>query len=149
MNSGSVKFKLVAKKIHLEGLGKIADLAINSLLQGSFNKTQEDAADEYSFNLLLQSKYDARGVARAFQALYDYRKRSGLQSNSQSKLANPLRDYFMSHPHIITRLQKFTAKSDKIYKNDHQKRYIGVKNLKNMKAFVDEAYPDEWTKSVP
>ncbi len=140
-----VKFELAAKKIHSEVLGNIADLAIEFLLRHSFSKTQEDAADEYSFNLLLQSKYDVQGVAKAFQALYDHEKESEFRGKSQLKVTDPIRDYFMSHPYLIMRLQKFTAKSDRFYKNNPQKRYIGVKNLKNMKPFINDPYPDEWT----
>lgn len=133
----SVKFELLARKAHGHTLGKIADMAVGLLLRPGFSKAQENESDEYAYGLLLESQYDPRGVGFAFKRLADstgVRKESGL-----------IEAYFSTHPSLELRYEKFMADAFQWW-SDHrkEKRYIGRRNLSEMKSMESLPLGTEW-----
>lgn len=134
-----VKFELLAKKVGVEPLGKLADLAFGIAIGISYNKTQEDEADDYSFDLLKISSYDPAGLGSAFEKL----EQAG--SGSDSKNADVLREYFQSHPYTELRKEKFTEKAVVWWKlHPKEKRYIGKVNIQNHVPKLEKEYESEW-----
>lgn len=107
----AVKFRLLAEKIGQPTLGYIVDFAAHVLVHHSFSKAQEDAADDYAYAVLTRSSYDPRGVGRAFASLLRYEERSE-HVRSGRRGADPLRDYFMSHPPLELREAKFRERAN-------------------------------------
>lgn len=134
-----VRFELLAKKIGAESLGKLADFAMNLLLRHSFSKTQEDDADTYAFELLKNSAYDPSAEGRTFEVFIKYCAKFG---KADSPKANVIRDYFLSHPPLSIREEKFSEKARLWWKKHHdEKRYVGKMNLKNRNL---KEYDNEW-----
>ncbi|MCB1179477.1 MAG: M48 family metallopeptidase, partial [Leptospiraceae bacterium] len=77
-----VKFELLAKKLGMETLGKLADFIFAFAIKTSYNKTQEDEADEYGYNLIIESKYNPLSTGIAFNRL------SQTYSDLESRKAN-------------------------------------------------------------
>lgn len=144
-----VKFEILARKVRMESLGKLADMALDILVHHSFSKTQENEADEYSFELLCHSPYDPAAEGRAFAVFRafvsqdpSYRKRE--------EGVDFIRDYFSSHPPLILREQKYAGKA-KIWWDRHgsEKRYIGISNLQSRLAYPrSSSDPAEWVSSL-
>lgn len=136
------KFAAKAKGLGLEPLGKLADLAIALMLSHSFSKTQEDEADEYAFELLLESPYDTFGLAHAFGSL----DRFSPEAPNRLSPRGVLRDYLSSHPPLSVRIDKFEQKA-KAWAQGHPdtRRYVGKQNLKQRKSLFDKAqFQEEW-----
>jgi beta-barrel assembly-enhancing protease len=141
----AVRFQLLSRKIGSESAGKLADIAMNLLLRHSFSKTQEGEADEYSYTLILNTKYNPSGVGKAFLSLMEYINDI---SHRQLKRANILRDYFSTHPEMEIRHEKY-IESARIWwkKNPIEKRYAGVENLKIKISYYERSdFPNEWIK---
>jgi beta-barrel assembly-enhancing protease len=98
----AVRFRLLTEKLGQPTLGELMDFAAHVLVGHSYGKTQEEAADDYSFAVLARSPYDPRGVGRAFESLLEYVHSTHPQPGTPPG-ANPLRDYFMSHPPLELR----------------------------------------------
>jgi predicted Zn-dependent protease len=141
----AIKYELLFKKIKSPTVGQLADFTINLFLRHSFSKTQENDADEYGYDLLLLTQYDPSGFGGAFNELYKYEVDS--MKISQNKNADLLRDYFMSHPPLPLRIEKFSEKA-KIWWDNHnsEKRYVGKTNLQYKVCFYDKPYSSEWIK---
>ncbi len=142
----AVKFQLLTRKIGSEALGAIADIAVQVLLRHSFSKTQEDEADEYAYTLLLHGPYDPRGVGESFASLIAY-VRGAAPASGAATHANPIRDYFMSHPPLELREAKFREKAA-AWRRGHpdERRYVGKRNLKERKSLHSgTTYAAEWT----
>jgi predicted Zn-dependent protease len=73
-----VRFELVARKVGSDTLGALADFAAQLLLRHSYSKTTEDEADEYAWELLVNSEYDPRGVGGAFESLRRFAAKAGI-----------------------------------------------------------------------
>ncbi|NJD31165.1 MAG: peptidase M48 [Gammaproteobacteria bacterium] len=139
----TVRFELAARKIGAEPLGAIADLASQVLLAHSYSKTMEHEADEYAFELLTNSRYDPRGEAAAFQSLEQYVAARGDRTPQQ---ANPLRDYFTSHPPLEIRANEFGQRAHAWWsRHAEQRRYVGARNLAALVALPRHELADEWT----
>ncbi|MEZ4887972.1 MAG: M48 family metallopeptidase [Chitinophagales bacterium] len=140
----AVKYELASKKIEAKPLGKLADFANSVLLRHSYSKTQENEADEYAYSLMLQTKYDPRGVGGAFGQLEKYLHDNEMIQHNEKEL-NVLRDYFSSHPPLPIRKARFMGKA-KVWwhQNEHSPRYMGGKNLKELSSFYQVKYEDEW-----
>ncbi|MFA5624712.1 MAG: M48 family metallopeptidase [Bradymonadales bacterium] len=122
----TVKFQLAAQKIKATKLGKIADLGMHLLAKHAFSKTQEDEADAYAFDLLLESQYDPRALAEIFENL------SKASDHSNEQNFNPFRDYLASHPPLALRIEKYAKKADEWWrKNPDAVRYSGKQNWVN------------------
>ncbi|PKA05121.1 hypothetical protein CH375_06955 [Leptospira ellisii] len=139
-----VRFELLSKKIGTETLGKLADFAFQLMTRHSYNKTQEDEADGYAFELVSNTLYDPIGVGAAFQRLEQYSPEAGV------KKAKLLSEYFQSHPHMDLRREKFSEKA-KLWWEEHpeDRRYRGARNLKNRITFETKDYEEEWVQGRP
>lgn len=135
----TVKFQLLTKKILHSNLGEIADFTQRFLFGHSFSKTQEDDADAYGFQLLVNSQYDPSALALSFRSLLE-------QSKQKYEGVNLFRDYFMSHPPLEMRISKFSAEASRWWSGHLQeRRYIGVLNQKEMTTLQAKDYgPAEW-----
>jgi Zn-dependent protease with chaperone function len=140
----AVKFQLLSRKIAHVSYGRIADIAVDLLVRHSFSKTLEDQADEYAFALLIESVYDPKGVGGAFAQLSKYE--NGGRHSQQDSHANPLRDYFMSHPPLALRQEKFQQRAEAWWRaNPSERRFIGRDNLMQRKTFYSGFQsPGEW-----
>ncbi len=142
----AVKFQLLFKKIKSPTLGKIIDVTISLMARHSFSKTQETEADEYAFELVLNTEYDPAGFGNAFKNIKKYSD-SKNPSGKKEKKSNIVKDYFASHPLIKNRIEKYSEKA-RVWKKSHsKKRYVGIKNLNNRITFYQKKYSDEWTVS--
>lgn len=138
----AVKYQLALEKMNAKSLGKLADFANSILLRHSYSKTQENDADEYAYDLILETQYDPRGVGGAFNQLEKYQ---GNYASQKKNGVNVLRDYFSSHPPLTIRKAKFMGKA-KIWWNKNPKipRYHGSKNLQELSPFHQVQYENEW-----
>lgn len=128
----AVRFQLLARKTGLKNIGEMVDQLVNILLYYSFSKTQEDEADEYAYQLLLNTPYDPCGLRNSFVRFLHYEAAYG---NKHEK-AHILRDYFMSHPPLSLRERVYFEKA-KMWWQEHpeERRFIGHQNLRNFISF--------------
>ena len=141
----AVKFQLLARRIGHGTYGKIADVAVVLLLRHSFSKTMEDQADEYAYALMVESPYDPRGVGSAFSQLLQYENKP---IGPKDTRANLFRDYFMSHPPLALRREKFKERADAWWRAHPQEhRFVGRNNLAKRKSFyTDSSDTTEWVQ---
>lgn len=134
-----VKFGLAAKKLGIKTIGDLADETISLMMRDSFSKTQEDEADMYAFELLCAGKYDPSAEGRVYDAFIKWCAENGGESR---KKGNLVRDYFMSHPPMEIRAEKYREKARKWWKdNNGVKRYVGIMNMERRFA---EKIAGEW-----
>lgn len=146
----TVKYEVLFKKLKSPTLGKLTDFAVNTLLRHSYSKTQENEADEYAYEMILQTQYDPKAVGNAFISLkssidkYSASSPSSPSSTKNEKV-NILRDYFMTHPPLPLRIEKFSQQAELWWKkHPGEKRYTGKTNLTNRICFDKTAYKNEW-----
>jgi len=138
----TVRFELLAKKAGVDSLGMLADFAAQVLLRHSFSKTMEHEADEFSFELLSNSRYDPRGVGQAFASLIAYVDAAGGVSPDH---AEPIRDYFTSHPPLEIRADEFGQRAEAWWiRHEGEPRYLGARNLEARLPMSAREFPDEW-----
>ena len=138
----AVRFELLAKKAGVDSLGMLADFAAQVLLRHSFSKTMEHEADEFSFELLSNSRYDPRGVGRAFTSLIDY---VSLAGEASPQYAEPIRDYFTSHPPLELRADEFGQRAEAWWmRHEGESRYVGARNLQARLAMTAREFTEEW-----
>ncbi len=129
-----VRFQLLAEKMEARPLGEIADLAVGIMLLPSFSKTQEADADRYGFQMLIKESYNPFGMANAFEKL------AALDPDAMES-ANPLTEYFRSHPYSILRAERYRSEATQA---DLERYYVGERNLKERISRFETEYPDEW-----
>jgi beta-barrel assembly-enhancing protease len=141
----SIKFELLSKKSSLENLGKAADMATDFFARYAYSKTQEEEADQYAFDLLLQSRYDPMAMSSAFSSLHKWLETKNLREDSG--IADPIRDYFLSHPPLVLRIEKYNEKAKAWrMKNPEESRYKGEMNLKKRTPLSQTEIIAEWGK---
>ena len=122
------------KIIHIS----ILDYAIDTIYSFSrclFSKAQEDEADEYAFNLLIEKGYDPFAVSSVFAKL------SELTSHSH----NLLIDFFSTHPYEVLRRDKFHSQAERWIANHPEiKMYVGKRNFEEKRSRYDLSYSDEY-----
>jgi predicted Zn-dependent protease len=140
----AVKFQVLFKKVHAPTLGMLVDLAVGAMLRHSFSKTQENEADDYAFALLTRTRYDPAAVGKSFGSLQAWQAGHGGTGIERSH-ADPVRDYFMSHPPLVLRLDKY-AQAARVWRRNHpgEKRYVGIGNLQRRESFYRRPRPGEW-----
>jgi predicted Zn-dependent protease len=139
----AVRFELLARKVGADTLGALADFAAQVLLRHSYSKTVEHEADEYSFQLVANSRYDPRGVSGAFRSLEAYVSGAGI---STPQHGDPIRDYFTSHPPLEIRAEEFGQRAEAWWRrHSGEHRYVGVRNLDARLAMPVRDFPEEWT----
>lgn len=139
----AVRFQLLARKLGMQPLGKLADLATQVILRHSYSKTLEHEADNYAFTLLENSQYDPRGEGRSFRSMQIWVTRHG---GSTPQHANPMRDYFASHPPLGIRAEEYRERANAWWRTHPKaRRYVGVENLRLRRALPNFDLPREWT----
>jgi beta-barrel assembly-enhancing protease len=134
----SVKYELLTRKIQSEELGRIADITNQLLLRHSFSKTQENEADEYGYQLMLESQYDPRGMGLAFRRLQG-------DDTTRTRRRNVFNDYFSSHPDLTQRVKKFSEQAGTWWKkNEGERRYVGKENLRSYYSMFEVPMDSEW-----
>ena len=133
-----VRFELLTRKIGMSSLGKLADIIFSFTVSTSYNKNQEDEADEYAFELLLLTDYDPSGEGNAFKRLKE------TYSNRESRNANIIKEYFQSHPYTEIRMEKFLEKAKLWWKLNREKKYIGSENFIQRKDYKQMQIDSEW-----
>lgn len=143
-----VKYELLFKKIGDATLGQLADFATTVFLRHSFSKTQESEADEYAFELLAQTAYDPGAMSRAFQRLHTYNQQN--RRDPKTADADLVRDYFLTHPPLEIRIEKFTEQARAWWKTHPKaRRYLGRKNLAQRHSLVQKDYAaGEWVTAA-
>ena len=138
----AVKYEIVARKLGVMSLGRIADLAVHLMIRNSFSKTQEHEADLYAWQWLRHSRYDPRAVGESFGALMRWKEERG----SPGYEPGLFRDYFASHPPLEVRVYEFSNRADRWWRrHDNERRYAGAQNLAQRKALDSgSGLPDEW-----
>ncbi|MBN1216107.1 MAG: M48 family metallopeptidase [Candidatus Lokiarchaeota archaeon] len=115
---------------------------INSISKLTYNKTQEDEADEFGFRLLLSHNYDPLAFSGIFQKLAS--KYS--EKNYSTFLID---DFFKSHPDLELRISKFkTLAENYLLKHPDFNGYIGMKNNQVHITAFEEKYPDEYANYI-
>ncbi len=132
----AVKFELAKEEYNLDFPDTFTFL-YNILIGLSFSKTQEDEADEYAYNLILQNTdYWPLGLSNGFgKFLEEYGTDGELYI---------LEEFFQSHPDMRYRRDKFFEKTKSI--NNGQIKYIGVRNLQNRETKSTNNYKEEWSE---
>lgn len=126
----AVKYELLMRKIENAPLGQLADIAVALFMRHSFSKTQENEADEYAYSLILQTQYDPFCVGNAFRSLNLWDEKYGDNRTSNNE-ADFIRDYFLSHPPLELRREKFSERAQIWWKrHSKEKRFLGEENLK-------------------
>lgn len=140
----AVRFQLLADKVGAESLGKLADIAVNTLVRHTYSQTQEDDADAYAWGMILNTVYNPYGLGRAFASLLAHEEVS--KNMGRSGKGDLIREYLMSHPHTVHRMEKYTEKAKRWWNtNKGARKYNGKKNLREMRAFPSGiTYPGEW-----
>ncbi len=142
----AVKFQVLFQKLKTPSLGKLADFSVGSMLRHAFSKTQENEADEYAFALILQTSYDPAAVGNSFSSLQVHLTKERRVRTERSH-ADPVRDYFMTHPPLVLRKDKYLQQSRLWWqKHPGAKRYIGIANLKQRMSFYRRPLPTEWRR---
>lgn len=131
-----VRFQLLAQKIDSRPLGEIADIAVGIMLRPSFSKTQEADADRYGFGVLIREAYNPFGMANAFDKL------AALDPSSMDR-ANPLYEYFMSHPYSKLRADRYRAEARQA---ELESYYVGKLNLEEKLSRFSQEYEKEWVR---
>ena len=144
-----VKFELLSRKVKVESLGKLADLALDILVHHSFSKTQENEADEYAYELLLHSPYDPSAAGSAFMSFRSYMTARGSYRQREERV-DFIRDYFSSHPPMILREKKYSEKAKSWWaKHTQERRYVGKVNLRSrVSYFRNNNIPEEWISAT-
>lgn len=139
-----VRFELLLQRRDAGPIGEFADAAINLLLQRSYSKTAENEADDYSYNLLLNSPYDPAALGSVFRTL------NRLQPDPDARRADPVRDYLISHPPGPLRQAEFEQRAEGWWsRNRGERRYRGGSNLRQRRSLDQFKDPREWTGAGP
>ncbi|OHD07346.1 MAG: hypothetical protein A2Y34_10185 [Spirochaetes bacterium GWC1_27_15] len=141
----SVRFEILTKKIQAATLGEIADFTVRFLLQYNYSKTIESEADEFSYQNLLQTKYDPYSLTDSFKCLKEYDVKENLSTKTTT---NVIIDYFSSHPYLELRIEKFEEEAKLWWQyNKDAKKYTGTKNLETRTTFYQKDFGEtEWVK---
>ncbi|MDQ1352331.1 MAG: beta-barrel assembly-enhancing protease [Acidobacteriota bacterium] len=117
----SIRFQLAAEKIDAAPLGELADFCVNFFISHAFSKTEENEADDYAFQLLLNTNYDPYAMADAFSLLIKH-----IEAKHTSR-ANVFSEYLMTHPYLDLREAKYREEARQWWENhDGETRTRGV-----------------------
>lgn len=139
----AVRFELLARKVNSDELGALADAAAQLMLHHAYGKTTENEADDFAYLLMTNSRYDPQGMGNAFASLRQWLQAQGVSTPQQ---ADPLRDYFLSHPPLELREAEFRQRATAWWaRNAQQQRYIGRQNLTARQDLGVLDVDGEWT----
>lgn len=130
--------EMLRRKIQSSSVPAYASEVIQMVVATTFNKTQEDEADEYGFRTLLKKGYDPFAMSSSFEKLLP-------RTSSNQKMTDPFNDFFSTHPYMELRIEKFRSRA-KLWKGKYpvEKGYIGKKNFADRATRFEANYPDEW-----
>lgn len=88
---------------------RLPALLLGLLVRHSFSKAEEHEADVYAFILLASSRYDPAAMGSAFASLQRFQDSASSfpGGGGRGEAADPLRDYFSSHPPLPLRREEF------------------------------------------
>lgn len=142
----AVRFQLLARRSGSERLGRIADGAVQLLLQHSYSKAAEHEADDYAYGFLLESRYDPAALGRAFAAL---NRAHGAGPERGERQVDPLRDLLRSHPPGALRQADYAQRASAWWhQNASERRYVGRANLRQRRPQGELDLPGEWVGGV-
>jgi predicted Zn-dependent protease len=131
---GRYQYELAARKIGLEGIGQVADLARLPITIG-YQKNEELEADAQGLRLSIQAGYDPTAAAAVFsrmQAAFEGQSPGRAQTPEEElakTLSSAMIDYFRSHPSSQARVQRL---NELVASNQNRLRgktvYVGVAN---------------------
>jgi len=141
----TVRFQLLSKKVGSATLGELADLAVNILLRHSYSRSQEDEADAYAFAMILNTVYNPSALGGVFSSFLAYQNKPGGVTTREK--AHPLREYFMSHPHLVHREEKYSEKARRWWReHGDERKYNGKRNLERLSELSpDSSFAGEWS----
>lgn len=143
----AVRFQLLGRRTGSESMGTLADLTRGLLVRHSFSKAEEHEADAYAFTVLTGSRYDPAALGSAFASLQ--RAQDGAHPGGPGGGADPLRDYVSSHPPLPLRREAFRQEAAAWWRrHPHERRYLGVANLRRRETMDSKALPGEWRQGV-
>lgn len=131
--------EMLRRKVEGISLAAFAFDSIYKIMDLTFNKSQEDEADEYGFRLLVKKGYDPFAMSTGFEKLAHH-------SSHNHHEANLIDDFFKTHPYTELRFEKFLSRA-KLWKANYPdaRGYVGKKNLANRITHFEESYSDEWS----
>lgn len=121
----SIRFKLAAEKIDAAPLGELADFCVNFFISHAFSKTEENEADDYAFQLLINTNYDPYAMADAFSVLIKHFEE---KSTSRSDVFS---EYLMTHPYLDLREAKYREEARQWWEN-----HIGETRFRGVNPFA-------------
>jgi predicted Zn-dependent protease len=143
------QYELAARKVGLDGIGQIADLARFPITIG-YGKNQELEADAEGLRLSIQAGYDPNAAAALFTRMQSAfgPPQAGRAATPEAELAGTLTgalaDYFHSHPNSPYRAQKLYEQVEANRSRLAGKRvYVGVRNYQQKVARSQQAFPGE------
>lgn len=142
----TVRFQLLSQKIGKRSLGQLADFSVNLMLRHSFSKSQEEEADRYAYDLVLQTDYTPSCVGDSFQSFLSYEMKT--HADTKRRKTNIFRDYFMTHPHTVHRQEKYSEEARRWWiTHKGEKKYRGLKNLRLRVPASDRRFDEEYVMS--
>ncbi len=142
----SVRFELLAKKVHAEMLGKIADFTMTFFLRHSFSKTMENEADAYAYALLINTRYDPSAAGMSFESLLNYRTAYMYKG---AGAADPIKEYFQTHPYTELRKETYIETARQWWaSHPGEARYRGKLNLQRRSSFYKSQISSEWISGM-
>ncbi len=140
-----VRFELLARHRSSEPdstLGEIADQAVQLLIRHGYSKTTEHEADDYAYSLLVSSPYDPAALGSGMQSMA---RAVEAANGPERQQADPLMDYWLSHPPLPIRISEFEQKGAAWWRrHPGERRYRGYRNLQKRQSFQDLSPPGEW-----
>ena len=117
--------EMLRRKIPKISVVTYASDIIHLIAELSFDKTQEDEADEYGFRMLLKKGYDPIAMSTSFEKFIQ-------RSTKKQKSTSPINDFFNSHPYTEHRFEKFRSRAI-LWKQNYpnEKRILGKENFEN------------------
>jgi beta-barrel assembly-enhancing protease len=113
----AVRVELLSRKSGPSLLLDILNSAVSFLLSYSYSKTQENQADQYAFKVLTLSEYDPRALAGSLEELRKFTESVTGPVKSEQH-ADLFRDYFLSHPPLALRIEKYRVEAEQWWKNN-------------------------------
>ncbi len=142
----TVRFQLLSQKTGRHTMGQLADFSMNVMLRHSFSKTQEEEADRYAYDLVLQTDYTPSSVGDSFKSFLSYEMKN--HEDEKRLKADIFRDYFMTHPHTIHRQEKYSEEARRWWiTHKGEKKYRGLKNLRLRVPASEKRFDEEYVMS--
>lgn len=96
-----IRSELLGRKIKFLSSLAMVDEILNIFLTPSFQKTEEEEADNWSFDALVESGYHPLGMSMAFRRL------AGGERKENQEERGVFHDYFQTHPELDHRITKY------------------------------------------